>query len=149
MTFGHSLYSLLTLCTSYSIPKFLSCYYSIPLTPDLNTGKDFMNATWLFAEAYKYRRLRECFSVSKYWRNYDVFFRQKVRTKYLSSVLVLFDGLYMHFLILAETSDIATIWMLIQIFNSCSCSATPSLARLMHCWSSLCALLSRSSTRRT
>ncbi|PSR71076.1 hypothetical protein PHLCEN_2v13045 [Hermanssonia centrifuga] len=43
-------------------------------------GKDFMNATWLFAEAYKYRRLRECFSVSKYWRNYDVFFRQKCDT---------------------------------------------------------------------
>ena len=31
-------------------------------------GKDFMNAPWLFAEAYKYRRLRECFSVSKYWK---------------------------------------------------------------------------------
>lgn len=27
-----------------------------------------MNAPWLFAEAYKYRRLRECFSVSKYWK---------------------------------------------------------------------------------
>ncbi|EMD32646.1 hypothetical protein CERSUDRAFT_58452 [Gelatoporia subvermispora B] len=40
-------------------------------------GKDFMNAPWLFAEAYKYRRLRECFSVSKYWQSYDVFFRQK------------------------------------------------------------------------
>lgn len=41
-------------------------------------GKDFMNAPWLFAEAYKYRRLRECFSVSKFWQHYDVFFRQKV-----------------------------------------------------------------------
>lgn len=38
-----------------------------------------MNAPWVFAEAYKYRRLRECFSVSKYWKDYDVFFRQKVR----------------------------------------------------------------------
>ena len=37
-----------------------------------------MNAPWLVAEAYKYRRLRECFAVSKYWRDYDVFFRQKV-----------------------------------------------------------------------
>lgn len=37
-----------------------------------------MNAPWLFAEAYKYRRLRECFSVSKFWQHYDVFFRQKV-----------------------------------------------------------------------
>jgi hypothetical protein len=44
-------------------------------------GKDFMNAPWLFAEAYKYRRLHECFSVSKYWRDYDVFFRQKVRAR--------------------------------------------------------------------
>lgn len=42
------------------------------------TGKDFMNAPWLFAEAYKYRRLRECFAVSKFWQQYDVFFRQKV-----------------------------------------------------------------------
>jgi len=43
-------------------------------------GKDFMNAPWLFAEAYKYRRLRECFSLSKYWVDYDVFFRQKCDT---------------------------------------------------------------------
>ncbi|KAH9821336.1 hypothetical protein DFH28DRAFT_588460 [Melampsora americana] len=43
-------------------------------------GKDFMNAPWLFAEAYKYRRLHECFSVSKYWSAYDVFFRQKSDT---------------------------------------------------------------------
>jgi len=56
-----------------------------------------MNAPWLFAgtllflslfarmkltimisttEAYKYRRLHECFSLSKYWKDYDVFFRQ-------------------------------------------------------------------------
>ncbi|KAF9074913.1 hypothetical protein BDP27DRAFT_1380982 [Rhodocollybia butyracea] len=43
-------------------------------------GKDFMNAPWLFAEAYKYRRLRECFSVSKFWSDYDVFYRQKCDT---------------------------------------------------------------------
>ena len=42
------------------------------------SGKDFMNAPWLFAEAYKYRRLREAFTVSKYWGDYDVFYRQKV-----------------------------------------------------------------------
>jgi hypothetical protein len=29
-----------------------------------------MNAPWLFAEAYKYRRLRECFSLSKFWVDY-------------------------------------------------------------------------------
>ncbi|KAF8509127.1 DUF89-domain-containing protein [Hysterangium stoloniferum] len=43
-------------------------------------GKDFMNAPWLFAESYKYRRLHECFSVSKYWKDYDVFSRQKCDT---------------------------------------------------------------------
>jgi len=43
-------------------------------------GKDFMNAPWLFAEAYKYRRLHECFSNSRYWKDYDVFFRQKCDT---------------------------------------------------------------------
>ncbi|KIK95348.1 hypothetical protein PAXRUDRAFT_827110 [Paxillus rubicundulus Ve08.2h10] len=43
-------------------------------------GKDFMNAPWLFAEAYKYRRLHECFSVSKHWKDYDVFYRQKCDT---------------------------------------------------------------------
>ena len=44
-------------------------------------GQTFMNAPWVFAEAYKYRRLRECFSISKYWKDYDVFFRQKVRAR--------------------------------------------------------------------
>ncbi|TFY82008.1 hypothetical protein EWM64_g2009 [Hericium alpestre] len=43
-------------------------------------GKDFMNAPWLFAEAYKYRRLHEAFSISKYWKDYDVFYRQKCDT---------------------------------------------------------------------
>ena len=38
-----------------------------------------MNAPWLFAEAYKYRRLHEAFTLSKYWKDYDVFYRQKVR----------------------------------------------------------------------
>lgn len=51
-------------------------------------GKDFMNAPWLFAEAYKYRRLRECFSLSKYWVEYDVFFRQKCDTFSRSSTAV-------------------------------------------------------------
>lgn len=31
-------------------------------------GKNWMSATWLFAEAYKYRRLHECFSKSKYFK---------------------------------------------------------------------------------
>ena len=48
------------------------------LSPRPILGKNFINAPWLFAEAYKYRRLHECFSISKYWKDYDVFFRQKV-----------------------------------------------------------------------
>ncbi|KAF8750438.1 hypothetical protein RHS01_09246 [Rhizoctonia solani] len=51
-------------------------------------GKDFMTAPWLFAEAYKYRRLHECFSISKYWKDYDVFFRQKCDTFSRSSQAV-------------------------------------------------------------
>lgn len=47
-----------------------------------------MTAPWLFAEAYKYRRLRECFSLSKYWVDYDVFFRQKCDTFSRSSQAV-------------------------------------------------------------
>ncbi|PWN42868.1 DUF89-domain-containing protein [Ceraceosorus guamensis] len=43
-------------------------------------GKTFMDAPWFFAEAYKYRRLHECFSISKHWKDYDVFFRQKCDT---------------------------------------------------------------------
>ncbi|EOR02802.1 hypothetical protein E3P92_04134 [Wallemia ichthyophaga] len=43
-------------------------------------GKDFMSAPWIFAEAYKYRRLHSCFSFSKYFQDYDVFFRQKCDT---------------------------------------------------------------------
>lgn len=39
-----------------------------------------MNAPGLFVEAYKYRRLHECFSTSRRWRDYDVFFRQKCDT---------------------------------------------------------------------
>ncbi len=51
-------------------------------------GTTFMNAPWLFAEAYKYRRLHECFSISKYWKDYDVFFRQKCDTFSRSSQAV-------------------------------------------------------------
>ncbi|THH08351.1 hypothetical protein EW145_g2761 [Phellinidium pouzarii] len=51
-------------------------------------GKNFINSPWLFAEAYKYRRLHECFSSSKYWKDYDVFFRQKCDTFSRSSEAV-------------------------------------------------------------
>lgn len=51
-------------------------------------GKNFMSAPWLFAEAYKYRRLHECFSISQFWSDYDVFFRQKCDTFSRSSTAV-------------------------------------------------------------
>lgn len=51
-------------------------------------GHDFFDSTWLFAEAYKYRRLHECFTLSKYWRDYDVFFRQKCDTFSRSNMAV-------------------------------------------------------------
>lgn len=51
----------------------------------MSLGKDFMNAPWLFAEAYKYRRLHEAFSVSRHWRDYDVFYRQKVGSETMNS----------------------------------------------------------------
>ena len=47
-----------------------------------------MSAPWLFAEAYKYRRLHECFSRSRHWKDYDVFFRQKCDTFSRSSSAV-------------------------------------------------------------
>ena len=50
-----------------------------------------MNAPWLFAEAYKYRRLHECFSISKFWRDYDVFYRQKVFRKPTSMTCIMTD----------------------------------------------------------
>ena len=68
---------------------WLHVLHSSPQRNDvIGTGKDFMNAPWLFAEAYKYRRLHECFSVSKYWKDYDVFFRQKCDTFSRSSQAV-------------------------------------------------------------
>ena len=51
-------------------------------------GADYMSAPWLFAEAYKYRRLHECFSRSRHWKDYDVFFRQKCDTFSRSSSAV-------------------------------------------------------------
>ena len=35
---------------------------------------------WLYAECYLYRRVRTFFGISKYWKNYDVFNRQKLST---------------------------------------------------------------------
>ncbi|KAL0576714.1 Hairy/enhancer-of-split with YRPW motif protein 2 [Marasmius crinis-equi] len=60
--------------------KEIAKYFQGESTSHIITGKDFMNAPWLFAEAYKYRRLRESFAVSKFWNDYDVFYRQKCDT---------------------------------------------------------------------
>ena len=71
-----------------------------------------MNAPWLFAEAYKYRRLHECFSTSRWWKDYDVFFRQKCDAFVHTSDAVL--GLAMRFndLCNAEQSDRLKFWEL-------------------------------------
>jgi hypothetical protein len=45
---------------------------SVLLFSDHTCGFFSMTAPWVLAEAYKYRRLRECFSLSKYWVEYGL-----------------------------------------------------------------------------
>ncbi|KAI1390464.1 DUF89-domain-containing protein [Hypoxylon trugodes] len=40
----------------------------------------WFNIPWLFCECYLYRRLNTSFSLSKHWKTYDVFYRQKIKT---------------------------------------------------------------------
>ncbi|KAI0847176.1 DUF89-domain-containing protein [Daldinia vernicosa] len=40
----------------------------------------WFNVPWLFSECYLYRRLNTSFSLSKHWKTYDVFYRQKIKT---------------------------------------------------------------------
>ncbi|KAF3065322.1 hypothetical protein GL218_02747 [Daldinia childiae] len=40
----------------------------------------WFNIPWLFSECYLYRRLNTSFSLSKHWKTYDVFYRQKIKT---------------------------------------------------------------------
>ncbi|KAI2778019.1 DUF89-domain-containing protein [Daldinia loculata] len=40
----------------------------------------WFNIPWLFSECYLYRRLHTSFSLSKHWKTYDVFYRQKIKT---------------------------------------------------------------------
>ncbi|GBC03341.1 hypothetical protein RclHR1_05080007 [Rhizophagus clarus] len=55
--------------------------------PDINTWNEvfdryfkeenWYSASWLFTECYLYRRIRSILAKTKYWSNYDPFFRQK------------------------------------------------------------------------
>ncbi|CAN8095249.1 unnamed protein product [Discula destructiva] len=40
----------------------------------------WLNVSWLYSECYLFRRLSTSFSLSTYWKNYDVFARQKIDT---------------------------------------------------------------------
>ncbi|KAK2875615.1 hypothetical protein FQN49_001575, partial [Arthroderma sp. PD_2] len=40
----------------------------------------WLNAPWLFAECYLYRRMNVHFALSKHWKEYDVFAQQKMST---------------------------------------------------------------------
>ncbi|KAA6412043.1 MAG: duf89 domain-containing [Lasallia pustulata] len=40
----------------------------------------WFNVPWLYAECYLYRRISTSFALSKHWKNYDVFARQKMST---------------------------------------------------------------------
>ncbi|ROT34545.1 DUF89-domain-containing protein [Sodiomyces alkalinus F11] len=40
----------------------------------------WLNGPWLFLECYLFRRMSTFFSLSKHWKNYDVFNRQKINT---------------------------------------------------------------------
>ncbi|KAF9573819.1 hypothetical protein EC968_007890 [Mortierella alpina] len=40
-------------------------------------NSSWFKASWLFAECYLYRRIKEAFALTEYWSNYDPFFGQK------------------------------------------------------------------------
>ncbi|OJD38909.1 uncharacterized protein BKCO1_3000131 [Diplodia corticola] len=40
----------------------------------------WFNVPWLFSECYLYRRANTAFTLSKHWKNYDIFARQKMDT---------------------------------------------------------------------
>lgn len=40
----------------------------------------WLNVPWLFAECYMYRRISTFFSLTKHWKSYDIFARQKMDT---------------------------------------------------------------------
>ncbi|KAK3935875.1 putative UPF0364 protein [Diplogelasinospora grovesii] len=40
----------------------------------------WLNVPWLYSECYLFRRMSTSFSLSKHWKGYDVFARQKIKT---------------------------------------------------------------------
>ncbi|ROW05988.1 hypothetical protein VPNG_08448 [Cytospora leucostoma] len=40
----------------------------------------WLDVNWLYCECYLFRRMSTSFSLSKHWKNYDVFARQKIKT---------------------------------------------------------------------
>lgn len=40
----------------------------------------WLKAPWLYTECYLFRRISTSFALSQYWKNYDVFARQKIKT---------------------------------------------------------------------
>ncbi|KAI7832458.1 hypothetical protein BC939DRAFT_405706 [Gamsiella multidivaricata] len=44
---------------------------------DYYATSSWYKASWLFAECYLYRRVKEAFALTQYWRDYDPFFEQK------------------------------------------------------------------------
>ncbi|KAI1321344.1 hypothetical protein EDD11_006681 [Mortierella claussenii] len=51
---------------------------------DYYPTSSWFKASWLFAECYLYRRVKEAFALTQHWRDYDPFFVQK-RTVFKSS----------------------------------------------------------------
>ncbi|KAG0204386.1 hypothetical protein BGX28_003638 [Mortierella sp. GBA30] len=47
-------------------------------------NSSWFKASWLFAECYLYRRIKEAFALTEHWNDYDPFFQQK-RTVFKSS----------------------------------------------------------------
>ncbi|KAF9944190.1 hypothetical protein BGZ65_012471, partial [Modicella reniformis] len=44
---------------------------------DYYATSSWFKASWLFAECYLYRRIKELFALTRHWRDYDPFFQQK------------------------------------------------------------------------
>ena len=54
-------------------------YYNQELSA-LPKPTKWFNVPWLYAECYLYRRMRTCFALTKHWKSYDPFSKQKIST---------------------------------------------------------------------